>query len=277
MVKESSWIFVLLSHDVEWGKRGAPLSHILERKQRFDENILKDLKRKNPYQNIRDLLEMEEKLGIRSTFFFRTYVEDSQHPPPPYDVSEYQEDIKYMTSKGWEVGLHSDMTSHNNFERLKREKANLEKITGKKIFGNRVHYTIGKTLDTPLFRNLHNLGFKYDSSVKYKREEISEEDFGYFLKEAIVVFPITIMDALIFYYNVKTEIEVLKTIKHTIDMCRRFCGKGKIVTIDWHDCSLKMKFGRKYLEVLDYLASQKDVHVKRGIDLANMIEKGEIQ
>jgi hypothetical protein len=85
------------------------------------------------------------------------------------------------------------------------------------------------------------------------------------------------MDALIFGYNVKTEAEVLKTIKHTIDMCRRFRGKSKIVTIDWHDCSLKMTLGRKYLEVLHYLTSQKDVHIKRGIDLANMIEKGEIQ
>jgi peptidoglycan/xylan/chitin deacetylase (PgdA/CDA1 family) len=277
MVKESSQIFVLLSHDVEWGKRGAPISHILERKQRFDENVLKDLERKNPYQNIPELLEMEEKLGIRSTFFFRTYVKDSQHPPPPYDLNEYKHDIKHMISNGWEVGLHSDMTSHNNLERLKTEKANLEKIAGTKISGNRVHSTIGDTFNTPLFQNLHHLGFKYDSSVKYKREEISEEDFGYFLKEGIIVFPITTMDALIFYYNVKTETEVLKTIKHTIGMCRRFCGKSKIVTIDWHDCSLKMKYGRKYPEVLSYLASQKDVHIKRGIDLASMIEKGEIQ
>jgi peptidoglycan/xylan/chitin deacetylase (PgdA/CDA1 family) len=277
MVKGSSRIFVLLSHDVEWSKRGAPLSHILERKERFDENVLENLERENPYQNIRELLELEEELGLRSTFFFRTYVEDSQHPPPPYDLSEYKQDIRYMISKGWEVGLHSDMTSHNNLERLKREKASLEKIAGTKIFGNRVHYTIGNTLDSPLFRNLNHLGFKYDSSVKYKREEISEEDLGYFLKEGITVFPITIMDALIFYYNVKTETEVLKTIKHAIGMCRRFCGKSKIVTIDWHDCSLKMKYGRRYPEVLDYLASQKNVRIKRGIDLANMIEKGEIQ
>jgi len=277
MVKESSRIFVLLSHDVEWGRRGAPLSHILERKERFDEKVLKDLEKKNPYQNIREVLEIEEKLGIQSTFFFRTYVKDSQHPPPPYDLSEYKEDIKYMISKGWEVGLHSDMTSHNNLERLRREKEDLEKIAGTKVFGNRVHYTVGNTLDTPLFRNLSNLVFKYDSSVKYKREEITEEDFGYFLKEGIVVFPITIMEALIFYYNVKTETEVLKTIKHAIDMCRRLREKSKIVTVDWHDCSLKMKYGRKYLEVLNYLTSQKDVHIKRGIDLANMIEKGEIQ
>jgi hypothetical protein len=37
-----------------------------------------------------------------------------------------------------------------------------------------------------------------------------------------------------------------------------------------------MKFGRKYPDVLAYLASRRQVQVKRGIDLANMIENGEI-
>jgi peptidoglycan/xylan/chitin deacetylase (PgdA/CDA1 family) len=262
---------------VEWGKEGAPLSHILARKERFDSTTLQNLERKNPYQNISEVLEIEKKLGIKSTFFFRTYVEGSQHPPPPYDLTEYKQDIRHMISNGWEIALHADMTSHNNLESLEREKTNLEKIAGTKIFGNRVHYTVGNTLDTPLFRNLSRLGFKYDSSVKCKREEISKEDFGYFIKEGITVFPITIMDALIFYYNVKTEVEVLKMIKHAIGMCRRFSRKNKIVTIDWHDCSLKMKYGRKYPEVLKYLTSQRDVRIKRGIDLANMIEKGENQ
>jgi peptidoglycan/xylan/chitin deacetylase (PgdA/CDA1 family) len=262
---------------VEWGKGGAPRSHILARKERFDSLTLRNLERKNPYQNIPEVLEIEKKLDLRSTFFFRTYVEGSQHPPPPYDVSEYKQDIRHMVSNGWEVALHSDMTSHDNFESLEREKACLEKIAATKILGNRVHYTIGNRLDSPLFRNLSRLGFKYDSSVKYKREEISEEDFGYFTNGEITVFPITIMDALIFAYNVKTEIEVLKLIKHAIGMCRRLSRKKRLVTIDWHDCSLKMKYGRKYPEVLEYLNSQKYICIKRGIDLANMIEKGEIQ
>ena len=277
MSKDDLQIFVLLSHDVEWGKGGAPLSHILARKERFDSLTLRNLERKNPYQNIPEVLEIEKKLGLRSTFFFRTYVKGSQHPPPPYDVSEYKQDIRHMVSNGWEVALHSDMTSHDNLESLEREKTSLETVAATKILGNRVHYTIGSRLDTPLFQNLSRLSFKYDSSVKYKREKISKEDFGYFTKEGITVFPITIMDALIFYYNVKTEIEILKTIKHAIGMCRRFSRKNRVVTIDWHDCSLKMKFGRKYPEVLEYLASQKYICIKRGIDLANMIEKGEIQ
>jgi len=277
MARKNSEVFVLLSHDVEWGKKGAPIPHILARKERFDENSLKNLEIKNPYQNIPEILELEDKFGLRSTFFFRTYVQDTLHTPPPYDLNEYKSDIKSMVTSGWEIGLHSDFLSHNSLERLKKEKTELENIAKTRILGNRVHYTIGNQLSIPLFQNLYKLGFKYDSSVKHHREKISEKDFGYFLKEGIIVFPITIMYALIFYYNVKTEAEVLKLIKHTIDTCEKMPGKDKIVTIDWHDCSLKMKYGRKYPEVVQYLVSQKNLNITRCIDLANMIERGTVK
>jgi peptidoglycan/xylan/chitin deacetylase (PgdA/CDA1 family) len=276
MTRKSSPIFVLLSHDVEWGKGGAPISHILARKERFDGSILKNLDKINPYQNISEILEIEDSLGLKSTFFFRTRVRESQHPPPPYDLNEYKSDIRSMLSRGWEVGLHSDFVSHNNLERLKKEKEELEVIAGTKIFGNRVHYTIGNARHTPLFQNLKKLGFKYDSSVKYQREKISEKDFGHFLREGIIVFPITIMDALIFYYNVKTEADVLRIIKYAINTCEKMRRKDKIVTLIWHVHSLKMKYGRKYSEVLEYMVSRKNLYIKRGVDLANMIENEEI-
>lgn len=178
-----------------------------------------------------------------------------------------------MISRGWEVGLHSDFISHSSFELLEREKKELEAVAGTRILGNRVHYTLGSSI---LLRNLRKLGFRYDSSAKYRREEISEKDFGYFTKEGIIVFPITIMDALIFEYNARTEEDVLKVVKHAVDTCARLTRKAKVMTLLWHDCSLKQKKGRKYYEVLEYLVSRKEVHIKKGIDLANMVENGEI-
>jgi hypothetical protein len=41
----------------------------------------------------------------------------------------------------------------------------------------------------------------------------------------------------------------------------------------WHDNVLKMKGGRMYKEILEYLTSQDDVNIRRGIDLAKMINK----
>jgi hypothetical protein len=273
MANEGSPFFVLLSHDVDWGKSGPQISHILARKERFSKSVLKNLDKKNPYQNISEILELEDRLGVRSTFFFRTHVRNSAHPPPPYDLSEYAPDIRSMLSGGWEVGLHSDFASSRSLQLLKQEKNELESVSGVQAFGNRVHYTLK---DSILFRNLKKLGFKYDSSVKHQREKITRKDFGYLQKEGLIVFPITIMDSLIFRYNVKTEADVIKNIRHAVDICERMLKKGRIMTLIWHDCSLKMRFGRKYAEVLKYMVSKKNLLVKRGIDLALIIEKGEI-
>lgn len=273
MTEESQSIFTLLSHDVDWGRGGPPPSHILARKERFNKSVLKNLDKTNPYPNIPEILELEDRLGVRSTFFFRTHVKDSKHPPPPYDLGEYKSDIRSMLSGGWEVGLHSDFVSSKNLRRLEKEKNELEAVSGVRVFGNRVHYTLE---DSVLFRNLKKLGFKYDSSVKHQREDITQRDFGYLLKDGLIVFPITIMDSLIFTYNVKTEADVIKVIRHAVGICEKMLRKHRIMTLIWHDCSLKMKYGRKYAEVLEYLVSKKNLSVKRGIDLAVMIEKGEI-
>lgn len=56
-------IYVFLSHDVDWGRKGAPVSHIMARKERFEEKILRNLESKNPYYNFPEYMELEEKMG----------------------------------------------------------------------------------------------------------------------------------------------------------------------------------------------------------------------
>lgn len=261
-------VLVFLSHDVDWGKEGAPKSHVLARKDRFDEDTLRHMDDKNPYQNIPEILEIEEGLGLRSTFFFRAS-SDSKHPPPPYKLEDYKSDIRSMLSEGWEVGLHSDFLSHDDLIRLEQEKRWLEEISNTKIFGNRTHYTIGEELHGSLLGNLKELEFRYDTSMKYERERITVKDFGFQEYGDIKVFPITLMDTLIFH-TIENEMEVVKTVRHAVEMCERMPSK-RVMTIVWHNCSLKMRFGRKYAEVLEYLVSRKNVLVKTGIELSEMI------
>ena len=261
-------IRVFLSHDVDWGKAGAPIPHVLARRSRFDEAVLENLDEKNPYQNIPEILEIEERHGLRSTFFFRTRM-DSKHPPQAYDIQEYRSDIRGMISGGWEVGLHSDPMSAGSKERLKEEKSVLEKISGTRVIGNRTHYTIDKENHGQLLGNLAALGFRYDSSIKYNRDRLVERDLGYFMRKGVSVFPIGLMDALMFRSLVNEE-QVLEKVKEAVALCRGLPSK-RVLTVTWHNCSLKMRFGRRYHEVVEYLASEDNVEILTGTELSKIL------
>ena len=125
--------YIFLSHDVDWRRQGPPTEHILERKDRFDTEIFANTNPENLYRNIPEYMELEEKFGIRSTFFFRTKYENG-------NVDDYEDDILALQEGRWEIGLHTDPHSVNDIEKIKQEKEKLESLTKKPIIGNRVHF-----------------------------------------------------------------------------------------------------------------------------------------
>ena len=147
---------VFLSHDVDWDFNGPPKDHILKIKNRFDEKLFQTTPINKLYRNFSEYMEIEEKYETKSTFFFRTQYENG-------DYRDYYDDIKKLNKEGWEIGLHTDPSSVNEILEIKREKENLEKILGSKIYGNRVHYLSN---DEKLLKKLSKLGFIYDSSFK---------------------------------------------------------------------------------------------------------------
>ena len=261
---------VFLSHDVDWGKTGAPIPHILARRSRFDEAVINGMDEKNPYQNIPEIMEIEERHGLRSTFFFRTRM-DSKHPPPAYDLQEYRSEIRSMVSGGWEVGLHSDSLSIQHPLSLVEEKKALEEISGTTILENRTHYTVGVDHQDLLISNLKLAGFRYDSSIKYCRDRVTERDCLGFEREGVGVFPISVMDALIFT-GLVDEGDVLRTVQQAVNLCKGLPSR-RVLTILWHNCSLKMRVGRRYSEVVEYLASNEDVTVNMGEGLLDMFDE----
>ena len=98
--------YIFLSHDVDWRRQGPPIEHVLARKDRFDPEIFEKTEPENLYRNIPEYIELEEKFGIRSTFFFRTFYEDG-------NVDDYEDDILTLQDGGWEIGLHTDPQSVN--------------------------------------------------------------------------------------------------------------------------------------------------------------------
>ena len=254
---------VFLSHDVDWDFNGPPKDHILKIKNRFDEKLLQTTPINKLYRNFSEYMEIEEKYDTKSTFFFRTQYENG-------DYRDYDNDIKKLNKEGWEIGLHTDPSSVNEILEIKREKENLEKILGSKIYGNRVHYLSN---DEKLLEKLSKLGFIYDSSFKKTKDTITVEDMGYQQINEIIEFPVTLMDAYLFTYMKISEDKIIKTVEKTLNSCRKLNLEFNVMSILWHDNVLKMKGGRMYSKILEFLSSQDDVKLVNGIDLATFLKR----
>ena len=255
--------YVFLSHDVDWSFDGPTKDHVLKRKDRFDVKLFDNTPFNKLYRNFSEYMEIEEKFDVKSTFFFRTQYESGNY-------IDYKKDIKELVNGGWEIGLHTDPSSVADIKKIEKEKNNLEKLTSSKIYGNRVHYLSN---DSELSKKLSELGFIYDSSNKKTKELISLEDMGYQKINNILEFPVTLMDAYLFSYMNISEEKIISTIEKTLNSCRQLDSDFNIMTILWHDNVLKMKGGRIYPKILEFLASQDDVIMCNGLELTNKIKK----
>jgi peptidoglycan/xylan/chitin deacetylase (PgdA/CDA1 family) len=253
--------YIFLSHDVDWRKQGPPLEHILARKDRFEPELFEKTKPEDLYRNIPEYMEIEEEFGVRSTFFFRTFYENG-------DVLDYKDDIKQLQKSNWEIGLHTDPSSIDNLDKIRLEKEKLESITGKQIVGNRVHFL---NYNPELPNKLEKLGFNYDSSLRHSKDRIDDKEMGYSKINGIIEFPITLMDAYLFTYMKIQEDKIISEFQKTLDLGRSL-SENNVISVLWHDNVLKMKGGRMYKQILEFLTSQDDVEIKRGIDLVKILK-----
>nr|AIF11958.1 putative xylanase/chitin deacetylase [uncultured marine thaumarchaeote KM3_54_A10] len=251
--------YIFLSHDVDWRLQGPPIEHILERKDRFEQELFENTKPENLYRNIPEYMEIEEKFDVRSTFFFRTFYENG-------NVLDYEDDIKQLQKLDWEIGLHTNPSSINDLDKIRLEKEKLESISGKQIIGNRVHYL---NYNSELPEKLEKLGFSYDSSLRHSKNIIDEKEMGYSRINGIIEFPVTLMDAYLFTYMKIQEDGIIPEFQKTLDLGRSL-SENNVISVIWHDNVLKMKGGRMYKQILEFLTSQDDVEIKRGIDLVKI-------
>ena len=253
--------YIFLSHDVDWRRQGPPVKHVLERKDRFDPEIFVNTKPENLYRNIPKYMELEEKFGIRSTFFFRTLYENG-------NVEDYEDDIQTLQKENWEIGLHTDPQSVDDIEKIKEEKEKMESLTRRPIVGNRVHFL---NYNSELPKKLNELGFLYDTSLRHTKDKIDEKEMGYSIINDLVEFPVTLMDAYLFTHMRIKEEEIISEFKKTLEIGRNF-SKENVISVLWHDNVLKMKGGRVYGEILEFLTSQEDVKILPGKDLVKILK-----
>ena len=253
--------YIFLSHDVDWRRQGPNLEHIQARKDRFDLEIFTNTKPENLYRNIPEYMELEEKFGIRSTFFFRTIYENG-------NLNDYENDIQSLLKGNWEIALHTDPQSVNDIEKIKQEKEKLESLTKIPIIGNRVHF-LNYNSELPL--KLKELGFVYDASLRHSKDKIDEKEMGHSKINEIIEFPVTLMDAYLFTHMRIKEENIISEFQKTLEIGRKY-SEENVISVLWHDNVLKMKGGRMYEKILGFLTSHDDVKILCGKDLVEILK-----
>ena len=94
---------------------------------------------------------------------------------------------------------------------------------------------------------------------------------GYSKIDELIEFPVTLMDAYLFTHMGIKEDGIDPECKKTLEIGRDFSNQN-VISVIWHDNVLKMKGGRVYGEILEFLTSQEDVKILSGKELVKILK-----
>lgn len=214
-------------------------------------------KKCNPCWNFREIIELEAKYNAKSSFYFLAL--EPGERDFNYQIEEVEEELKYISDQGWEVGLHGGHESYKSFEDIREKKQRLEKVLGKKIIGYRNHYLRFKVPDT--WELLSRANFKYDTTFGYPdcagfRNGMCHPFRPYNIdtgKEIdILELPLIIMDRTLLRDYMRLDVKKAENlIKYLIDRVEECNG---VVTILWHNNTCiegeSLKYYEKFLKYI---------------------------
>ncbi|WP_224338467.1 polysaccharide deacetylase family protein [Haloprofundus halobius] len=199
----------------------------------------------NPYWLFDDIMELEDELGVRSSFYFLQEQSMLQRPLDEwrdkshwvehigrYDIEapDIHDLIRRLNDGGWEVGLHGSYSSYDKPELLTEQKATLERILGDTVVGGRQHCLNMTVPDT--WRHHADLGLRYDSSLGSSSTYGFEHGYDPIrpFDDEFVVFPLTVME--------RTLPNVSEDIDEAWAECERLLQEAAeneaVMTVLWH-------------------------------------------
>jgi peptidoglycan/xylan/chitin deacetylase (PgdA/CDA1 family) len=232
---------ICLTHDVDRvHKTYQYLTHDLRRGR--IRNLRTLLSKESSYWCIDELMRLEDRYGVRSTFFM---LEESIKPkwlrPSSYKLAfgryrfsdpKVSRAIRELDANGWEVGLHGSYLSYRSRELLRAEKASLESVLGHPVVGIRQHYL---NLDVPeTWRLQREAGFQYDASygrlggigyLDERRDVFQDATTG------LHVVPLALMECYLF---ARADHDVERAWRLTLELMDEAEHKNSLFVVLWH-------------------------------------------
>jgi len=228
--------------------------------------------KKLPFCNFAEIMDLEEKFGAKSTFFFMS--ESPGEQDYSYDIKDLEPEISEIVDRGWEVGLHGGHGTYLNPEEMREKKERLEKVARKPVLGDRNHYLRFRVPDTWEF--LSQAGFKYDSTLGYAdcigfRNGMCHPFRPFNLNTGheidIVEIPLVVMDGTLFQSYMRLDSDsAIKLVKRLIDQVAELHG---VFTLLWHNTFLLQNSDglEFYHEILRY-CNERNAWLSNGFKIA---------
>lgn len=258
---------VCLTHDVDRVQK--QWYHYIVYSKRGISSQLKSLSEKirgnEPYYNFKYIAELEMSYGARSTFLF---LNESHKELTTNFIGRYKitapvvvNVIKWLDSKGFEIGLHGSYFSFNNENLLKKEKDMLERIVGHSIVSTRQHFL---NHDETTWRIQKSIGLYYDSTIGNKKTTGENLPiYPYYTEEGMLEMPITVMDSV----SLKNQDDMKKILK----ACDNVAKRGGLVMLNFHQRQLRKTEYPYIVKTYKYLLEKAQ---KDGAWIATMGEIG---
>lgn len=195
-------------------------------------------------------VEIENKYGFHSTFFFMSYPyltpswEDAFYSMQDRTVYQGRKTtigaiLSELVSNGWDVGLHGSSSSYACIEELIAQKVNLEKYTGNKITTARQHHLFYDIRYTPLL--LSKAGFKADctlgfnSAVGFRAKTCMPFQMYDLLADApidLIQIPLAVQDAPLMRGMCLSPEMIFARV---VELMHYVADLGGVMTLLWHN------------------------------------------
>ena len=215
---------------------------------------------KNPYDMFDFLMDLSEKRGIKSHFFFMsggTSKFDNNYSINQPFLKKIREKIK---SRGHLIGFHPSYYSYNNQKQWEEEYSNLSTEVSQKVKIGRQHYLRFKIPKTWQIWEDNNM--KWDSTLTYPEKEgfrcgtcYEYSVFNILTRKKLKLkeIPLEVMEVtMVDYQNLVPEI-MKKRIVKLINNVKKYNGKFVLL---WHNSNFNGELWSKYKiiyeEILKY-------------------------
>ncbi|OPX31751.1 MAG: hypothetical protein B1H40_03520 [Candidatus Latescibacteria bacterium 4484_181] len=221
------------------------------------------LSRQNDYWNFEKWMDLEDRYGAKSTFFFLKGRKVGRYGRR-YNLRKLAQVIKTLSQNGWEVGLHGSYYSYNRMDRLRKEREELEDILGRRVRGHRQHYL---RFDPEIsYSCCQGAGLEYDTTLGYSDRAGYRAGTGFPFRPFdgqrgrpldLFEIPLVVMDGALDRSGLGWKDG--EAANYVIKMVEQTAASHSLISLLWHQSSLDRDdfpgWGQTYEHILKYVKS----------------------